>query len=96
MDFKALKRSLETCFNTIVSKTRDGELPDEKDISQLTRLSRQLHAAAPEEWSGEAEDFAHLAAQLQQAVKNRDVEECVILVQSLDDAQTYCHRMFKA
>lgn len=96
MDFKTLKLSMERTFEGIVNASREGDLPQEKEVAQFVRQCRQLHMQAEEDWAGEAEDFAHLATQLHQAVKNQDAEEVVILVQSLNDAQSYCHRMFKA
>lgn len=95
MEFAALKAGLETSFSHIQMRTAHGELPELDQVSAFVRLSRQLHIQAPDQWAGEAEDFAHMAEKLMQAVKNSSVEESVLCVESLSEAQTYCHRMFK-
>jgi XXXCH domain-containing protein len=46
-------------------------------------------------WADELEDFVHMAKQLLQAVKHGKVEDCILIVDSLNDAQEYCHRTFK-
>lgn len=96
MNFLALKTSLEQTFQTILDLSHDGQLPDEKLASQFARLCTQLHMQAKEEWVGEAEDFAHLANQLLQCVKKGQVQDSIRLVDSLQDAQDFCHRTFKS
>jgi XXXCH domain-containing protein len=95
MDFQTTKRDLEALFSKIQSQVAEANLPAEADASRLMRLAQRLHQLADEDWMDEAEDFSHLAGQLLNAVKKGDVEDCVMLVESLDDAQSYCHRMFR-
>jgi XXXCH domain-containing protein len=71
MDPKTLKRNMEQVFHAIKTSTEEGEIPGEAEVGQFVRLARQFHMQADDAWAGEAEDFAHLAAQLQQAVKYR-------------------------
>ncbi len=96
MDFRVLKSSLEQTFQKILDFAQDGQLPDEKLVNQFVRLSTQLHVQADESWVGEAEDFAHLSNQLLQAVKKGKLEDTIRLVDSLQDAQDYCHRTYKS
>lgn len=96
MDFRALKTALDEAFQIILEATQDGQIPEEKVVNQFVRLSTQLHVQAEEDWAGEAEDFAHLANQLLQAVKKGKREDSIRLVDSLQDAQDYCHRTYKA
>ena len=95
MDFQTTKRDLETIFSKIQNQVADAALPEEADVNRLARLAQRLHQLADEDWMDEAEDFSHLAGQLLNAVKKGDVEGCVMLMESLDDAQSYCHRMFR-
>ncbi|EFL51717.1 conserved hypothetical protein [Solidesulfovibrio fructosivorans JJ]] len=95
MEFQTTKRDLETVFSKIQSQVAEASLPEEADVNRLARLAQRLHQQADENWMDEAEDFSHLAGQLLNAVKKGDVEGCVMLVESLDDAQSYCHRMFR-
>ncbi|GAB6037833.1 hypothetical protein JCM15519_23920 [Fundidesulfovibrio butyratiphilus] len=96
MNFVALKKNLEDSFQKILDLTHDGQMPDEKLASHFSRLCTQLHMQAKESWVGEAEDFAHLANQLLQTVKKKKLEDSIRLVNSLQDAQDYCHRTFKS
>lgn len=96
MDFSALKASMEEAFQKILDAAQDGLMPEEKLVNQFMRLSTQLHMQADEDWAGEAEDFAHLANQLLQAVKKGQREDSIRLVDSLQDAQDYCHRTYKS
>lgn len=95
MEFTALKAGLESSFQEIQTCTSHGELPEIDQVNAFVRLCRQLHTQAPDEWADEAGDFAHMAEKLLQAVKNGAAEESVLCVESLNEAQTYCHRMFK-
>lgn len=95
MDFKSLKKELEQVFLTIQSCFQVGELSSEEDINHFVRLSLQFQTMAPTEWSDEAEDFLHLAKQLQQACKKANIQSATLLVESLDDAMSYCHRTFR-
>lgn len=95
MDFSALKALMDETFQKILDLTQDGQMPDEKLANQFARLTTQLHMQADEAWAGEAEDFAHLANQLLQTVKKGKREDSIRLVDSLQDAQDYCHRTYK-
>ncbi len=95
MEFQTTKRDLEKVFTHIQSQVAEANLPDEESVNRLVRLARKMHQLADEDWMDEAEDFSHLAGQLLNAVKKRDVEGCVMLVESLDDAQAFCHRTFR-
>ena len=95
MEFKTTKRDLEAVFAKIQSQVEDATLPDEESVNRLARLARKVQQLADEDWMDEAEDFSHLAGQLLNAVKKGDVEGCVMLVESLDDAQSFCHRTFR-
>ncbi len=95
MEFKTTKRDLEAVFTQIQSQVADVTLPDEETVNRFARLARKMHQLADENWMDEAEDFSHLAGQLLIAVKKGDVEGAVMLVESLDDAQAFCHRTFR-
>jgi len=95
MEFKTTKRDLEAVFAKIQSQVEDATLPDEETVNKFARLARKLHQLADETWMDEAEDFSHLAGQLLNAVKKGEAEDCVMLVESLDDAQAFCHRSFR-
>jgi XXXCH domain-containing protein len=95
MQFKQLKQELETLFAKIKEASRDGDYPDLEDVKQFVRLCSQMQAQAPEEWAFEADDFTHLANELLQEVKQKQVQDIFPLIQSLDDAQNYCHRLFR-
>ncbi|MHC1791073.1 GAK system XXXCH domain-containing protein [Solidesulfovibrio sp.] len=95
MEFKTTKRDLQEVFASIQSQVEEANLPDEATVNRLVRLARKLHQLAEDAWVDEAEDFSHLSGQLLNAVKKGDVEGCVMLVESLDAAQTFCHRTFR-
>jgi XXXCH domain-containing protein len=95
MDFKTTKRDLEAVFATISDQIEDVNLPDEASVGRFARLAARMHQLADEAWMEEAEDFSHLAGQLLNAVKKGDVESCVMLMESLQDAQSFCHRTFR-
>ncbi|MBF0480534.1 MAG: GAK system XXXCH domain-containing protein [Desulfovibrionaceae bacterium] len=92
MNFVDLKHSLEKVFQSIKATTDEGSLPSLEDATQFAKLAQMLLLQAKEQWAGEAEDFAHLAAQLLSTVKKGHAEDAVLLVESLDDAKDYCHR----
>jgi XXXCH domain-containing protein len=95
MNFVALKHSLENVFQSIKAATDEAALPSLEDVAQFAKLAQLLQLQAKEQWVDEAEDFAHLAAQLLSAVKKSQLEDAVLLVESLDDAKAYCHRMYQ-
>lgn len=96
MDFRELKSALDETFQKILDSAQDGQLPQETLVNQFVRLSTQLHVQADETWADEAEDFAHLASQLLQTVKKGKLEDSIRLIDSLQDAQDYCHRTYKS
>jgi len=95
MDFKTTKRDLEEAFTLILHQAEEASLPDEGTVNRFARLAGRMHQLADEVWMDEAEDFSHLAGQLLLAVKKHDLESCVMLVESLQDAQSFCHRTFR-
>lgn len=95
MDFSKLKQRLTETFERIQQRTQHGELPAVADAEQFARHTRLLLSAADDDWAGEAEDFDQLAQQLVQVVKKGLLEDSIMLVESLDDAQNYCHRTFR-
>ncbi len=96
MNFRTLKQNLSQSFDKIKAATTNGEMPDKRDIEQFARLTRLFHAQAQEGWAGEVEDFCLLVEQLHLAARKKQFEEVVMLVDSLEDAQNYCHRLFQA
>jgi len=92
---QSLKKELQSVFEAIQEKTHIGELPELQDVEQFDRLSRKLLSLAKDEWLGECEDFAHLANQLLKAVKKGLAHDAIQLVESLNDARTFCHRTYK-
>jgi XXXCH domain-containing protein len=96
MNFRSLKQSLSEVFDRIKAAVADGDLPNKHDVEQFVRLSRLFHAQAQDDWAGEVEDFCLLADQLNQAARRKHLEEVIMLVDSLNDAQNYCHRSFRS
>jgi len=95
MQFKQLKQELETLFSKIKETSSDGDSPELEDVKRFVRLCSQMQAQAPEEWAFEADDFTHLANELLQGVKQGQIQDVFPLIQSLEDAQQYCHRLFR-
>ncbi|MEF3698340.1 GAK system XXXCH domain-containing protein [Desulfolutivibrio sp.] len=95
MDFSTIKHEMAVVFEQITARTDEGLLPDEIAVNKFYRLCQRMHQIADDVWIGEAEDFSHLSHQLLNAVKKNDVESSVMLVESLQDAQAYCHRTFR-
>jgi XXXCH domain-containing protein len=95
MDFSTIKHEMAVVFEQITARTDEGLLPDESAVNKFYRLCQRMHQIADEAWIGEAEDFSHLSHQLLNAVKKSDVESSVMLVESLQDAQAFCHRTFR-
>ncbi len=91
MSIKSLMHNLSQVFDQIESNAEHNELPSPKLVSELLQHSRQIQLEAPEEWAFEAEDFAHLVDQLHKAVKNEDLHSAVRLINSLKEAQSFCH-----
>jgi len=95
MNFASTKQELDKIFEEIKASAFGGELPTLEAVNQFSRLSQRMHQMANEAWMGEAEDFSHLASQLLSACKKNDVETAVMIVESLEDAKAFCHRMYK-
>jgi len=95
MGFKKLKKEMEQYFTRLMQDVEEGHLPAIDDVKQFTKLAQRMQNFAQEEWSYEAEDFAHLANQLMGAVKSEDLQEIYRLISALDDAKNYCHRSFR-
>ena len=94
MDFHALKKDMESVFNSIQDNALAGELPAEQDANEFVRLAKVMHMHAKEDWADECEDFVHLASQLQAAVRKGNVHDATLLAESLSESKTYCHRTF--
>ncbi|MFP4167287.1 MAG: GAK system XXXCH domain-containing protein [Desulfonatronovibrionaceae bacterium] len=82
---------LSKSFDLLEARANENTLPEPNLVGEFLRCARQMQMEAPEEWAFEAEDFAHLADQLHKAVKNSDLHTAVQLINSLKDAQFYCH-----
>ncbi len=95
MDFKKLKSEMETVFSRISESALAGDIPDESDASTLLRLARQMQSAANESWLSECEDFVHLTNQLLHSVKKQQTQDAIMIVESLNDAQMYCHETYR-
>jgi XXXCH domain-containing protein len=95
MDFSKIKHEMAAIFDQITAQTDVGLLPDETAVGKFARLCQRMHQIADDAWIGEAEDFSHLSSQLLIAVKKGDVENSIMLAESLHDSQAYCHRMFR-
>jgi len=95
MDLSSLKKELQETFDAILEHTSQGELPDIEHVNSFIRLSRHMVGMASDEWALEADDFAHLAEELLLLVRQKDIQASTMLAESLQEAQTYCHRMFR-
>ena len=95
MQFKQLKRSLETVFVAIQEQAQLGELPTEESVNEMLRISTRMLAMAEEAWLGECEDFHHLVRELLQVVKKGVTEDAIQIIEALDAAQAFCHGNFR-
>ncbi|MFP4033880.1 MAG: GAK system XXXCH domain-containing protein [Desulfovermiculus sp.] len=95
MRLRHIKNEMDTVFTKIKKTSAEGDLPDEGDVKQLVRLCSHMQTYAQEEWAFEADDFLHLAQELLQSVRHKEVQETIPLIDSLEEAKTYCHRTFK-
>ena len=95
MDLKKLKNDLEAIFQSIQGHTDHGEMPLEQEVSIFVRLTVQMQNLADDEWIDECIDFTQLANQLLHAVKKGQVQDSILLVESLSDAKSFCHRTFR-
>ncbi len=95
MDFQTLKKDLDAIFTTLQRSTEAGDLPTIQDVMRFISLTEKMHMNAPDEWVNEAEDFLHLARQLHSSVKHHQVQDAVLLLDALHDAQEFCHRTYR-
>jgi len=72
-----------------------GELPSLKDVTLFLQSTERMAMNADEAWHAEAEDFLHLTRQLHMVVKKNNLQEAVLILDALRDAQEFCHRTFK-
>jgi XXXCH domain-containing protein len=94
MNFREVKSRMQEHFDAMLEKAHSGEIPLKENVVQFHRLSRQFHSQAQEDWLGEAEDFITLVDDLHQAVRHGNAEEAIMLMESIQDSMSYCHRMF--
>lgn len=94
MEMKKIKQEMQALFSTIQERTQLGELPSLQDTAQFERLARKLLTLAEEDWVDECEDFVHIVDQLHKSVKQGFLADSILLVESLDDARTFCHRTY--
>ena len=85
---------MDVLFSSIQEQTQLGELPSVSDIAQFERLARRLMTVASEDWVDECEDFVHIVDQLHKSVKQGLTADAILLVESIHDAKTFCHRTY--
>ncbi|WP_027370582.1 GAK system XXXCH domain-containing protein [Desulfovermiculus halophilus] len=95
MRLAQIKNDLEAVFNKIKKTSAEGDLPQEEDVKQFVRLCSHMQTYAHEDWAFEADDFLHLAQELLQSVRQEEVQDTIPLIDSLEEAKTYCHRTFR-
>ncbi len=95
MDFSRVKQELQTRFDAIQAHANEGDLPSASDAQALFRMATQMHKLAPDEWADEAADFLQLVEELHACVKKGLLQDAILIVDSLDDARTFCHRTFR-
>jgi XXXCH domain-containing protein len=95
MEFRNLKLHLENVFLGLQQFSEAGELPPLTEVGSLVQLAEKMHMNAPDDWLSEAEDFLHLTRQLHLAVKHGNIQDAVLLLDALQDAQEYCHRTYR-
>ena len=95
MRFRQIKKDLDEVFTKIKTTSAEGDLPEIEDVKHMVRLCSHMQSIAPDEWAFEADDFLHLAQELLQSVRHNEVQETIPLIDSLEEAQTFCHRTFK-
>ncbi|HDQ39430.1 MAG TPA: GAK system XXXCH domain-containing protein [Desulfonatronum sp.] len=95
MDFHNLKRHLNTFFSALQRSADAGELPQLSDAASFVLFAEKMHMNASDDWLPEAEDFLHLARQLHSAIKHKKIQDTVLLMDALQDAQEFCHRTYR-
>lgn len=81
-----LNTQIRDMLDSIRQAQNDNQLPDIQEVQQFARIARTMPMHAEDNWLAEAEDFAHLADQLLQAVKNGDHQDAVLLMDSIKEA----------
>lgn len=94
MEMKRLKQELNQLFTAILERAELGELPALQDTAAFERLARRFLTIADDAWLDECEDFVHIADELHKCVKQGNTADAILLVESLDDARTFCHRTY--
>lgn len=94
MEMKKLKQEMDALFTTIQEQTQLGELPAAADVAHFERLARRMMTMAEEDWVDECEDFVHIVDQLHKSVKQGLTADAILLVESIHDAKTFCHRTY--
>ncbi|TVQ99137.1 MAG: GAK system XXXCH domain-containing protein [Desulfovibrionales bacterium] len=94
MSFSVIKNQMQTLFVRMQQAGDAGELPDLKDITAFLHATERMAMNAEEAWHSEAEDFLHLTRQLHMVVKKKSLQEAILLLDALRDAQEFCHRSF--
>ncbi len=95
MEFRNLKLRIDKVFLGLQQFSEAGELPPLIEVASLVQLAERMHMNAPNDWLSEAEDFLHLTRQLHLAVKHGNIQDAVLLLDALQDAQEYCHRTYR-
>ena len=95
MNFPALKSQMHELFSAIQQAADSGDLPALKDVTSFLQATEKMTMNANEAWHSEAEDFLHLTRQLHMVVKKQSIQEAVLILDALRDAQEFCHRSFK-
>ncbi|WP_035271700.1 GAK system XXXCH domain-containing protein [Desulfonatronum thiodismutans] len=95
MNFPAIKSQMLDLFTAIMQAADSGELPALKDVTSFLQATEKMAMNATEAWHSEAEDFLHLTRQLHMVVKKQNIQESVLILDALQDAQEFCHRSFK-
>lgn len=73
-----------------------GELPEASDTTAMLRILKQLQPFAKEDWAMEWDDFVLLVEELHQAVKDENVQDATMLVESVTESRDFCHESFKS
>lgn len=95
MKLKEYKKKLAQSFFELKKFTKQGELPPLPAVENFYNLAQKLTSYANEEWLEEAEDFVILAKKLKQSSQKGELKECIMLINSLSEARSYCHKTFK-
>ncbi|QJT10026.1 GAK system XXXCH domain-containing protein [Oceanidesulfovibrio marinus] len=92
MNFKQVKVLMDQCFQSIEESAKSGEMPSLDDVNEFIRLVKRMSTFTREDWADDFEDFNYMANQLHHAVNKGELGNAIQIVESLNDAQTYCHQ----